>query len=104
MTNLYYIENNGCDDTTHGLARMSDEEFEKFKSIIENLNKNSTYGCMSTITVFKIDNGLIRPARDYDSSECILYMNDGEYALGDSIYDWSFETGLVYKEGVERVI
>lgn len=39
MTNLYYIENVGCDDTTHGLARMTDEEFEVFKRVVENLNK-----------------------------------------------------------------
>lgn len=39
MTNLYYIENNGCDDTTFGLARMTDEEFAVFKRVVENLNK-----------------------------------------------------------------
>ena len=39
MTNLYYIENVGCDDTTHGLARMTDEEFAVFKRVVENLNK-----------------------------------------------------------------
>ena len=54
MLNLYYIENMGCDDTTHGLARMSDEEFAVFKRVIENLNKNSTYGCMPTIAVYKM--------------------------------------------------
>ena len=44
MLNLYYIENMGCDDTTRGLARMTDEEFAVFKRVVENLNKNSTYG------------------------------------------------------------
>lgn len=31
MTNLYYIQNVGCDDTTHGLARMTDDQFATFK-------------------------------------------------------------------------
>ena len=41
MDNLYYIVNMGCDDETHGLAIISDEEFPRFKQIIEDLNKNS---------------------------------------------------------------
>lgn len=55
MSNLYYIENQGCHDTTCGLARISDEDFPKFKEIIENLNKNSYCGCMPTIQVWRID-------------------------------------------------
>lgn len=91
MNNLYYIENVGCDDTTHGLTRMTDDQFEMFKNIIENLNKNSTYGCMPTINVYKIDDSFIRPARDDDSSEWILYMDDRMYVLDCYI-------------GVERVV
>lgn len=104
MTNLYYIENAGCDDTTHGLARMSDEEFAVFKRVVENLNKNSTYGCMPTIAVYKISDSFIRQATDNDSSENILYMTDGKYALLDSIYSWSMDGGLMLKEGVEKVV
>lgn len=62
MTNLYYIENIGCDDTTHGLASMTDEEFVVFKRVVENLNKNSTYECMPTIAVYKISDSFIRQA------------------------------------------
>ena len=51
--NLYFIANEGCDATTCGIAIISDEDFPKFKAIIENLNKNSTYGCMPTIKVYK---------------------------------------------------
>ena len=104
MTNLYYIENMGCDDTTHGLARMSDEEFAVFKRVVENLNKNSTYGCMPTIAVYKINDSFIRPATNDDSSENILYMADGKYTLLDSIYTWSRDGGLTLKEEVEEVI
>lgn len=60
MSNLYYIENQGCDDTTYGLARITDEDFPKFKEIIENLNENSYYGCMPTIQVWRIDEEDIR--------------------------------------------
>ena len=104
MTNLYYIENMGCDDTTRGLARMTDEEFAVFKRVVENLNKNSTYGCMPTIAVYKISDSFIRQATDNDSSENILYMTDGKYTLLDSIYTWSIDGGLTLKEGVEEVI
>lgn len=104
MTNLYYIENVGCDDTTHGLVRMTDDQIAVFKNVIENLNKNSTYGCMPTINVYKIDDSFIRPARDDDSSEWILYMDDGMYVLDCYIYEYSLENGFVYKEGVERVV
>ena len=107
MTNLYYIENVGCDDTTHGLARMTDEEFAVFKSLVENLNKNSSYVCMPTIDVYKINDSFIRQATDDDSSENILYMDDGKYVLKEYLYeckciDYSLVTTL--NEGVERVI
>lgn len=107
MTNLYYIENVGCDDTTHGLARMTDEEFAVFKSVVENLNKNSTYGCMPTIDVYKINDSFIRQATDDDSSENILYMVDGKYVLKEYLYECKFiDHSLVttLNEGVERVV
>ena len=40
MNKLYYVRNVGCDDTTCGLVRISEEDFTKFKSFIENLNRN----------------------------------------------------------------
>lgn len=104
MTNLYYIENVGCDDTTHGLARMTDEEFAVFKRVVENLNKNSTYGCMPTIEVYRINDSFIRQATDDDSSENILCMPDGDYTLLGSVYAWSPDSGLTLKEGIEEVV
>ena len=104
MLNLYYIENVGCDDTTHGLARMTDEEFAVFKRVVENLNKNSTYGCMPTIAVYRINDSFIEPATDDDSKDDILYMDDGKYALRDGIYTWSLDSGFSLKEGAEEVI
>lgn len=104
MGNLYYIENVGCDDTTHGLARMTDDQFVTFKNIIENLNKNSTYGCMPTINIYKIDDSFVRPARGTDSGYNILYMDDREYVLADYFYDYSIDGGFTFKEGVEQVL
>lgn len=104
MTNLYYIENVGCDDTTHGLARMTDDQFATFKSIIENLNKNSTYRCMPIIEVYKIDDTFVRPASSNDDSYDILYIGDEQYALSDYIYDYSIDGGFTFKEGVEQVL
>lgn len=107
MTNLYYIENVGCDDTTHGLARMTDEEFAVFKSVVENLNKNSTYVCMPTIEVYRINDSFVRPATDDDSNDNILYMDDGKYVLKEYLYECKFVDNSIstcLSEGVERVV
>ena len=104
MTNLYYIKNVGCDDTTHGLAHMTDDQFATFKSIIENLNKNSTYRCMPIIEVYKIDDTFVRPASSNDDSYGILYIGDEQYVLSDYLYSYSLDGGFTYKEGVEKVL
>ena len=84
---LYFIENAGCDDSTLGLVRLSDEEFVKFKQIVENLNKNSTYGCMPTIAVYRIlDESIIREATDGDDNSNRLYMDDKVYVFVKNIY------------------
>lgn len=107
MTNLYYIENVGCDDTTHGLARMTDEEFAVFKRVVENLNKNSTYSCMPTIDVYRINDSFIEPATDDDSKDEILYMDNGKYVLKKCIHEYGCVDGRVVvflSEGLERVV
>ena len=81
--NLYLIENNGCDATTYGVARMTDEEFEKFKEIVTNLNKNSTYGCMPTIDVYEIqDSDIVELEGEVPRglyAENILYLDNKRY-------------------------
>lgn len=52
---LYFIENQGCDDETYGLARLDDKEYDFFNNIIQNLNRHSSYGCMPTIRLTLID-------------------------------------------------
>lgn len=85
LTELYLIRNCGCDDTTTGLVRMSDEQLEFFKTTIENLNKNSTYGYMPTIEVYRVDENMIREAEDDDSLENIMYLDDHKYVLEDGM-------------------
>lgn len=94
MVNLYYIRNVGCDDETTGLARLTDEQLYFLKNIVENLNKNSTYGCMPTMYVYKIDEDMIREATDEDREDHtyrIMYLDDREYVLKDGIRTWDDE-------------
>lgn len=85
MTELYLIRNCGCDDTTTGLVRMSDEQLAFFKTTIENLNKNSTYGCMPTIDVYRVDETMIREAEEDDPAENIMCLDDHKYVLADGM-------------------
>ena len=90
---LYPILNNGCDDTTRGLVRMTYAQFDFFKAAIENLNKNSTYRCMPKIEVYRIDEDSIREFTDEDCDEdCqeeALYLDDRMYVLKDGHSIWS---------------
>lgn len=84
MEKLYYVCNVGCDDETCGLVRITDEEFPRFKKFIENLNKNSTYGCMPEIFLYEISESDIRPANDNTPDYARLYLDDSVYELSDS--------------------
>ena len=74
---LYYICNIGCDDETLGLAIIKDDDFPKFKEIIENLNKNSTYDCMPRIHVYKVDPKYVKET----SEKPCMYLNDKTYKI-----------------------
>ena len=52
---LYFIENMGCDATTRGLIELTDVELTNFCNFIYHLNKNSYYGCMPKISIYKGD-------------------------------------------------
>ena len=84
MTNLYYIKNVGCDDT-RGLAIIPDEFWDIFKTTIENLNKNSSYGCMPKIEVYKIDENMIKEATKDDTKYDIMYLNGNKYVLNEYV-------------------
>lgn len=99
--NLYFIANEGCDATTYGIAILSDEEFLKFKAIIENLNKNSYYGCMPTVSVYKSNWDKFREIKpdpnkgvwgdDYIEKGDMFYLDDKTYTFAEK-YDcfrWS---------------
>ena len=84
MTNLYYIKNVGCDETKD-LAIIPDEFWNIFQTTIENLNNNSTYGCMPKIAVYKIDENMIREATKDDLKYDIMYLNGNKYVLNRHI-------------------
>lgn len=96
--NLYFIANQGCDATTYGLTRVTEEEFPKFKSFIENLNKNSYYGCMPVISVYKISmNDLMEfnynPNADcfdddYVDKEEVFYFEDKTYTFAKKYFSY----------------
>ena len=90
---LYFIMNVGCDDETNGIAVISDEDFPKFKTLVENLNKNSTYGCQPKIRVYKINESMLEERDDEDY--CPLYLNGKIYV--------EKRWGIVWEEG-EQVI
>lgn len=100
---LYFVENMGCDDSTCGLVWISDEDFPKFKSFIENLNKNSTYGCMPKIHVFRTD---ISDFKEFDynpdldvwdegyvRSSAVFYLDGKTFTYSDKAdpYDYNWE-------------
>ena len=81
---LYYIRNIGCDDETCGLARMADTELERFASIVKDLNKNSTYGCMPIIEVYRISEDMVREPTEDDAKYKLLYLEGNPYVLDDA--------------------
>ena len=99
--NLYFIENQGCDATTYGLVVVNDDEFPKFKSFIENLNKNSYYGCMPVISVYKISMDDLREFNYNSSAECFdddYVDKDNVFYLGDKTYTFAKEYFSYYSE------
>ena len=103
---LYFIENQGCDATTYGLVSIDNNEFVWFKDFIDNLNKNSYYGCMPTISVYKISWGDLKEINYNPEAEC---WDDGYvdktyvFHYGGKTYTFAKEYFSYYKE-LERVI
>ena len=97
-SNLYFIENQGCDARTCGLARISDEEFPNFKQAIENINKNSYYGCMPVISVYNISMDQLKEIQhnpnaepwddDYIDPDEVFYLDDKIYTFADKYFNY----------------
>ena len=101
MDKLYYIENCGCDDTTCGLVRISDEDFPKFKSFVENLNRNSTYGCMPKIYLYEIEDcDVVDWDERWHGDWNKLYLDGKVYAVSDRVNSWTLKP--VVGEGEEE--
>lgn len=89
---LYFIHNIGCDDSTIGIAYLTDEEFELFKAVIGNLNRNSSCICMPRIEVYEIteeDIEEVDQASGLVSARDILWLGKKAYTLKDSYNYWS---------------
>ena len=105
--NLYFIENQGCDATTYGIVAVNDDEFPKFKSFIENLNKNSYYGCMPVISVYKINMDDLREFNynpkadcfddDYIDKDYVFYLDDKTYTFAKEYFSYYSELECVIK-------
>lgn len=103
--NLYFIENQGCDATTYGLVVINDDEFPRFKAFIENLNKNSYYGCMPVISVYKISMDDLKEFNYNPNTECWdddYVDKDNIFYLGDKTYTFAKE--YFYYRELECVI
>lgn len=105
--NLYFIENQGCDATTYGIVAVNDDEFPKFKSFIKNLNKNSYYGCMPVISVYKISMDDLREFNynpkadcfddDYIDKDYVFYLDDKTYTFAKEYFSYYSELECVIK-------
>lgn len=96
---LYFIANVGCDDTTYGLVRLTDEDFEKFKIFIQNLNRNSRYSCMPVIYVYIVE---MSHLKEVDCDDTDIDKSD-VYYLDDKMYTFA-ERYFPYYDKLERVI
>lgn len=105
---LYFVSNAGCDATTHGLVRLSDDDFTKFKSFITDLNKNSYYGCMPTISVYKISMNELKEI-DYNPDSYswddgyvprdeVFYLDGKTYTFAKAYFSYYHELELVIGE------
>ena len=101
---LYFIANSGCDATTYGLIRLNDGEFEKFRLFVENLNKNSYYGCMPTISVYEINMSELKivenigndpRSEDYIERDNLFYLDDNIYTFREKYFSYYSELKLV---------
>lgn len=105
--NLYFIVNQGCDATTYGLVAINDDEFLKFKLFIENLNKNSYYGCMPVISVYKISMNNLKEINynpnaefwddDYVDKENVFYLDNKTYTFAEKYFSYYSELECVIK-------
>lgn len=94
---LYFVVNSSSEGTTYGLVRLTDDEFRKFKTFIENLNQNSYYKGMPTISVYRIDDaGILKEfdynpnewpwSKDYVDPESVFYLDGKTYTFVDSYF------------------
>lgn len=89
MKKLYYVINEGCDASTYGIIELSEEELDGMMQFIRNLNQNSWYGCMPTISLHEISWDDLKEVTIRKDVEC----DDDEYVDPDNRF---FYNGKVY--------
>lgn len=106
MNTLYYIEIVGCDDSTPGVVRFTTEDLAKYIDVSRRLNMASTYSCMPTIHIYKIDESFIRPASEDDIRNAAFMQFEGHcVALSKPIWVYKEEASdFGLEEGVEQVL
>lgn len=77
----YYIENNGCDDTTSLTIDLTDKEVEVFIKICKKLNKKSRYHCQPTIALYKYNDCEV----DVDEGRTYVYTYDAKDLLEEGL-------------------
>ena len=82
---LVLIVNSGCDGTTKGLVEVNEKELKLLCETFYFLNKNSSYGCMPTIKLYKIQEDKLRELsligdleeEDFNAND-VLYFKNGK--------------------------
>jgi len=99
---LVLIVNSGCDDITKGLVEVNEKELELLCETFYFLNKNSSYGCMPTIELYKIQEDKLRELpligdleeeeEDFNANNVLYFKNGKRFTfLGYSDYYYSID-------------
>lgn len=98
---LIYIVNQGCDASTRGLIEIETDKLSEYIQHIKELNKNSYYGCMPKIYLYKVEWDWFREVNpddlkdswddNYVEQEDRLYYNDKIYTNVKDKYLWEIE-------------
>lgn len=82
---LVLIVNSGCDATTKGLVEVNEKELNLLCETFYFLNKNSSYSCMPTIELYKIQEDKLRELpligdleEEVFDTDDVLYFKNGK--------------------------
>lgn len=94
MKTLYEIELRGCDDSTIFKLEMTEEEHSFLEKVAELVDKSSTYRCMPTMHIEKVEGfDLIKCADEEDMYETRMELFR-EDITSDYLYEKDGEKGF----------